>query len=155
MMRVRYPVGVTYTWSAGPSSSAYLQGLKEGRLVGARCPVCELVYFPPRNGICPKDAALLGESVEVGQQGSITTFCIVNVPFLGQQIEIPYVSASIMLDGSDLAVQHLIQGCPADQVRIGMRVEAVWKDESEWAPTLASIAHFEPVDDVSGGQEDA
>lgn len=151
-LAIRTPIGVTYNWSAGPNAHDYLKGLTEGRLVGSRCPVCELVYFPPRNGVCPKDAVLLGESVELSHVGSVTTFCVVNVPFLGQSIEIPYVAASIVLDGSDMAVQHLIQGCAADEVHIGMRVEAVWHDESEWTPSLASIAYFQPV---AGGVVDA
>ncbi len=151
VLRLRQPIEVTYTWSAGPGSSGHMQALSEGRLVGKRCPVCEQVYFPPRGGICPRDGVFLGDDVEVGQTGTITTFCIVNVPFLGQEIEIPYVAASIMLDGSDLAVQHLIQGCPADEVHVGMRVTAVWKPAEEWSTTLANITHFAPA----GNDEEA
>ena len=33
---------------------------------------------------------------------------------------------------------------PADQVRIGMRVEAVWRDDADIEPTLESIKHFRP-----------
>jgi hypothetical protein len=87
---------------------------------------------------------LLNEDVEVAPTGTITTFCVVNVPFLGQQIDIPYVAAHILLDGADLAVQHLIQECPAEDVHMGMRVEAVWAEPSEWGPSLASITHFRP-----------
>ena len=36
------------------------------------------------------------------------------------------MSAHILLDGADLAFMHLIQEIPADEVRMGMRVEAVW-----------------------------
>ncbi len=154
VLRIRQPIGVTYTWSAGPGSAAYLRGLTEGKLIAGRCPTCNQVYFPPRNGICPRDGVLLTDDVEIGQAGTITTFCIVNVPFLGQSIEIPYVAASILLDGADLAVQHLIQGCPVDEVHIGMRVHAVWKPESEWQATLASIAHFEPETDPGTGGSD-
>jgi hypothetical protein len=145
VLRVRLPISVTYTWSAGPGATSHLRGLTEGRLVGKRCPVCQLVYFPPRNGVCPRDGVALGDDVEVQQRGTITTFCIVNVPFLGQQVEIPYVAATILLDGADMGVQHLIQGCAADEVRMGMRVEAVWKDQSQWGPTLESIDHFRPT----------
>lgn len=65
-LRVRMPIGIDYKWCAGPASTDYLTGLKEGRLYGRRCPVCELVYFPPRNGVCARDGVMLGESVEVG-----------------------------------------------------------------------------------------
>lgn len=144
LVRIRQPIAVTYQWSAGPNATSHLEGLMEGRLIGKRCPSCTLVYFPPRNGVCPKCAAILAEDVEVGPRGTITTFCIVNVPFLGQKVKIPYVAAQILLDGADISMQHLIQECEADEVRIGMRVEPVWKDRSEWGPTLESIAHFRP-----------
>ena len=144
LIRLRQPIGVTYQWSAGPNATSHLQGLIEGRLVGRRCPGCTLVYFPPRNGVCPKCALVLGDDVEVGPNGTITTFCIVNVPFLGQKVKIPYVAAQILLDGADISMQHLIQECEASDVHIGMRVEPVWKDRSEWGPTLENIAHFRP-----------
>ena len=145
IVRLRQPISVQYEWSAGPNATSHLSGLMEGRLIGKRCPSCSLVYFPPRNGVCPKCAAILAEDVEVGPKGTISTFCIVNVPFLGQKVEIPYVAAQIVLDGADISMQHLIQECEAHEVRIGMRVEAVWKDRSEWGPTLESIAHFRPT----------
>jgi uncharacterized OB-fold protein len=144
-MRLRQPISVTYNWSAGPNATSHLNGLLEGTLIGKRCPGCSLVYFPPRNGVCPKCARILGDDVVVGPRGTITTFCVVNVPFLGQKIKLPYVAAQILLDGADLARQHLIQECEATDVRIGMRVEPVWKDRSEWGPSLENIAHFRPT----------
>ena len=45
-----------------------------------------------------------------------------------------------------------IQEIPADQVRIGMRVEAVWRDDADIEPTLESIKWFRPTgepDDVN------
>jgi uncharacterized protein len=144
VMRVRTPISVQYTWSTGPRAASHLHGLMEGRLIGKRCPSCQMVYFPPRNGTCSMCGVLLGEDVEVGPRGTITTFCVVNVPFLGQKITPPYVAATILLDGADIGVQHLIQEVDADKVRMGMRVEPVWRDRGEWAPTLESIAHFRP-----------
>lgn len=144
-LRVRMPIGIDYKWCAGSSSTDYLTGLKEGRLFGRRCPVCELVYFPPRNGVCARDGVMLGESVEVGPKGTITTFCIVNVPFLGQTIKLPYVAATIILDGADLGFSHLLQECEATDVRMGMRVEPVWRDKSDWDYSLENISHFKPT----------
>ena len=30
---------------------------------------------------------------------------------------------------------------------MGMRVQAVWKPESEWGPTFENIEYFEPIDE--------
>jgi hypothetical protein len=77
---------------------------------------------------------------------------VVNLQFYGSGMEIPYTSALILLDGADLSIMHLIQEIPADQVRIGMRVEAVWRDDADIEPTLESIKWFRPTgepDDVN------
>ncbi|MFZ9232358.1 MAG: Zn-ribbon domain-containing OB-fold protein, partial [Ilumatobacteraceae bacterium] len=89
ILRLRQPISVTYNWSAGPNATSHLNGLLNGTLIGKRCPGCSLVYFPPRNGVCPKCARILGDDVVVGPRGTITTFCVVNVPFLGQKIKLP------------------------------------------------------------------
>lgn len=144
VLRLRQPVTVSYEWSAGPAAAGHLEALLAGRLLGRRCTSCVQVYFPPRNGVCPRCASPLGEELEVGPTGTITTFCIVNVPFLGQAVKIPYVAAQIILDGADISMQHLIQECEADEVRIGMRVEPVWKPRDEWGPSLENIRYFRP-----------
>ena len=88
--------------------------------------------------------SLLAEDVELGNSGTVTTYCVVNVPFQGQSIEIPYICAQILLDGANLSFMGLIQEIPTDQVRMGLRVEAVWEDPSEWGPTMASVKYFRP-----------
>ena len=144
--RVVTPVSLDYLYAASPEESAFYRGLNEGRILGQRCPTCQKVYVPPRSA-CPADGTPTAEEVEVSQTGTITTFCIVNVPFLGQKIVPPYVSAYVLLDGADIAILHLILGIPADEVRMGMRVKAVWKPEEEWTYSLENIDHFEPADE--------
>jgi hypothetical protein len=140
------PVSLDYLYAASPEESAFYRGLNEGRILGQRCPTCQKVYVPPRSA-CPADGTPTAEEVEVSQTGTITTFCIVNVPFLGQKITPPYVSAYVLLDGADIAILHLILGVPAADVRMGMRVKAVWKPSEEWTYSLENIDHFEPTGD--------
>ena len=68
-----------------------------------------------------------------------------NVAYPGQQVTPPYVAAAVLLDGADIAFQHLILGCEPGEVRIGMRVRAVWRPREEWATTAATISHFTPT----------
>lgn len=140
------PVSLDYQYAASPEESAFYRGLNEGKILGQRCPTCQKVYVPPRSA-CPADGTPTAEEIEVSQTGTITTFCIVNVPFLGQKIIPPYVSAYVLLDGADIAVLHLILGVPAADVRMGMRVKAVWKPRDEWTYSLENIDHFEPTGD--------
>jgi len=140
------PVSLDYIYAASPEESTFYRGLDEGRILAQRCPTCEKVYVPPRSA-CPTDGTPTEGEVELSGVGTITTFCIVNVPFLGQKITPPYVSAYVLLDGADIALLHLILGVPADEVRMGMRVQAVWKPREEWAYSLENIDHFAPTGD--------
>jgi uncharacterized OB-fold protein len=143
---VTTPIRLHYDHSTSAEESRYLRGLAEGRLLGQRCPACAKVYVPPR-GACPTDGVPTTDEVELADTGTVTTFCVVNVPFPGQRIKPPYVTAYILLDGADIAIQHLILGCPAGEVRMGMRVRAVWRPPAEWSTTLQNIEYFEPTGD--------
>jgi uncharacterized OB-fold protein len=129
------PVRLHYMHTASPGESFYLRGLAEHRLLGQRCDVCGQVYVPPR-GTCPVDGVFTHEEVELSESGTVTTFSIVNVGYPGQKVTPPYVAAAILLDGADIAFGHLVLGCDASEVRMGMRVRAVWGDEG--------VSHFEP-----------
>ena len=69
---------------------------------------------------------------------------MVNVPFAGQSIEIPYICGQILLDGANLSFMGLLQEIPIHEVRMGLRVEAVWVPPEELGPTLASVKYFRP-----------
>ena len=56
------------------------------------------------------------------------------MPFAGQSIEIPYICAQVLLDGADISFMGLIQEIPAAEVRMGLRVEAVWVAPDERGP---------------------
>ena len=140
------PVTLDYLYAASPEESAFFRGLEQGRILGPRCPACRKVYVPPRSA-CPVDGVATTDEVELAHTGTVTTFCIVNVPFLGQRITPPYVSAYVLLDGADIAFLHLILDVPVEEVRMGMRVEAVWKPREEWGTTVENISHFRPTGD--------
>jgi hypothetical protein len=146
------PVSLTVEHTASIPETRYLIGLESGRLLAQRCPQCRKVYIPPR-GACPVDGVPTEEEVELPDRGIVTTFCIVNVPFYGQKIKPPYVAAYVLLDGADIPFLHLILDCPADDVRMGMHVEAVWKPRAEWGPTLQNIDHFRPTGEPDADYE--
>ena len=139
------PVRLDYTFVAGRAQSRFLRALEERRFIGQRCWQCGGVYVPSR-GSCPMCGLPIDEEVEVGPRGTLTMFCIVNLPFYGQQIQPPYACASIQLDGADVAIFHLVQETDASDVRTGMRVEPVWDDARR--PSMESVKYFRPVRDA-------
>ena len=143
------PIGLDFDFTPGIAQSKFLRGLEHGQFLGQRCGTCGKVYVPSR-GTCPTDGVATTEDVELGNAGIVTTYRVVNVPFAGQSIEIPYICAQILLDGANVSFMGLIQEIPTDEVRMGLRVEAVWLDESELTPSLASVKFFRPT-----GESDA
>ncbi|WP_433577764.1 Zn-ribbon domain-containing OB-fold protein [Nocardia brasiliensis] len=146
------PVDLSYKHTASPQETVYLRGLAEGKLLGGRTDAAGKVYFPPR-GANPTDGRPTDQTVELPDRGTVTTFCIVNVPFLGQRIKPPYVAAYVLLDGADIPVLHLVLGCEASEVRMGMRVEAVWKPREEWGFGLENVDHFRPTGEPDADYE--
>ncbi|GAA0448642.1 Zn-ribbon domain-containing OB-fold protein [Actinoplanes campanulatus] len=136
------PIRLHYQHTTSAEEDRYLRALEQGRIIGQRCPACRKVYVPPR--VCPADGVAPDEVVEVADRGMVTTFCVVNVPFAGQRLTPPYVVAQVLLDGADIPISHLILGVEAGDVRMGMRVAAVWRDRSRWSTTPENIDHFEP-----------
>ncbi|MFD3441230.1 Zn-ribbon domain-containing OB-fold protein [Streptomyces sp. NPDC058685] len=120
------PARLDYVYSPGRAQTAHIAALADHRTVGERCPSCHKVYVPPR-GACPTCGVATTDRVEVGPRGTVTTYCIVNIKAKNLDIEVPYVYAHIALDGADLALHGRIAGMPYDQVRMGLRVEPVWK----------------------------
>ena len=137
------PIRLEYTYTPGVAASRFLRGVAEGRLVGQRCPKCRKVYVPPR-GACPRCGVATDEDVPVADTGTVTTFCVVNLPFAGS-VPVPYVAAAILLDGVDIPLTALIQEAEVGEVRMGMRVKAVWAPPDERKPTMESIRYFKPT----------
>lgn len=140
---ITVPVRLEYEINAGVAATKYLRGLAQRRIIGQRAVDSEHVYVPPR-GSDPTTGAPTEIEVEVGQVGTVTTFCVVNVPGLSELAPpIPYVCAQILLDGAHTPWFGLVQGLPAEDVRMGLRVRAVWADDP--TPDARRIKWFEPT----------
>jgi uncharacterized OB-fold protein len=146
------PIRLDYRYTPGEASSSFLRGVREGRLLARRCPSCAKVVFPPR-GSCSMCGELLGEQVELKDTGTVVTYAIVNVNFANRTVDLPYVTAEVCFDGADMTTMMLLSGVPLDQVRMGMRVKAVWVPEDQWDYTLANIDHVEPIDEPDADYE--
>jgi len=142
--QITTPVRLDYLHTANPLLARFLMGLQEERILGRVCSQCEKVYVPAR-ATCPACCVPTGGDIEVQHTGVVTTFCVVNIPFEGQLIEPPYACAHVLLDGADVQIFHLVSGCDVGEVRMGMRVRAVWAPEGERPLSLESIRHFAPT----------
>jgi uncharacterized OB-fold protein len=143
------PSSIEIQHTASLPESTFLRALEEGKLLGARTRRDRAgkpgpVYFPPKEAD-PATGLELNEYVELPDKGTVTTFAVINIPFAGQRIKPPYVAAYVLLDGADIPFLHLVTEIDASEVRMGMRVEAVWKPREEWGLGIDNIDHFRPT----------
>lgn len=137
------PTSLEVLHTASMPESTFLRALEKGTLLGARSGDDGKVYFPPREAN-PATGQTLDQFVELADTGTVTTFAIINIPFAGQRIKPPYVAAYVLLDGADIPVLHLVSDIDANEVRMGMRVKAVWKPREEWGLGIDNIEYFRP-----------
>ena len=135
--------------TASLPETTFLKALEEGKLLGGRTRSGRdgkpgKVYFPPKEAD-PATGLALDEFLELPDVGTVTTFAIINIPFPGQRIKPPYVAAYVLLDGADIPFLHLVVEIDPADVRMGMRVQAVWKPREEWGLGIDNIDYFKPT----------
>ena len=133
-----------YNYVAGDYKARYLRALKEKKFIGSKCSKTGKVFVTPLVN-SPESFAPCTEFVALEGRGVVTTFCIVNIPVIGRDLQLPYVAASVALDGADISIFAAIQECEAKNVRMGMRVEAVWKPDGERHGDHEDIRYFRPT----------
>lgn len=138
------PTSIEIQHTASLPESTFLRALEQGKLLGARTGETGKVYFPPREAN-PATGLELDNYVELPDKGTVTTFAIINIPFAGQRIKPPYVAAYVLLDGADIPFLHLVTEIEPADVRMGMRVQAVWKPKEEWGLGIDNIDYFRPT----------
>ena len=72
----------------------------------------------------------------------VTTFCIVNIPVIGRDLQLPYVAASVGARRRRHLDLLAVQECKPEDVRMGMRVEAVWKPDGERTGSFDDVLYF-------------
>jgi uncharacterized OB-fold protein len=130
---IEYPFNRT----TGPVIGAFLTGLRDQKVLGIRgadghvgCPPTE---YDPQTG------EPLTELVEVGSEGTVTSWSRVSSPREGQPVAGEHTLALVRLDGADTSMLHVVDG----EVATGDRVRIRWADEREGL--ITDIAAFEPI----------
>jgi uncharacterized protein len=134
VQRMDYNASITYRNPVPAATDRAIVASRHHKLLGLRCPLCARVYAGGR-GYCSVDALELGPECEVDLPtiGTITNFSIVTpISYPGQTETEPFVRAFVLLDGTDVVIGYSpVIELPADQVRVGQRVAAVWASPAE------------------------
>ena len=134
-----------YNWDAGVAMGKFLQGLKEGKILGVKCRKCARVVTPPRV-FCEECFSPIDQCVELADTGVIDSFSICYVRWDASRLKKPEVPAIILIDGADRAgIMHKLGEVDLKKVKIGMKVKAVWKPKKERTGSILDIKYFKPI----------
>ncbi len=142
----RWRANARYAWDSGIAIGRYLTGLKEGKILGVRCEKCQRVLVPPRI-FCEECFRTIDEWVELKDTGKVNTFSICYVSWDVKRLEEPEIPAVIEIDGASpgYGIMHLLGEVKPEEVRIGMKVKAVWKRREEREGSITDIRYFKPI----------
>ncbi|HLF07207.1 MAG TPA: zinc ribbon domain-containing protein [Thermoplasmata archaeon] len=124
-------MGVTFLYTSGVGGEAFCKGLKDGRLIGSKCPRCAFVYVPSRS-FCEECFIPLDNSLEVGPDGELFSYTKVDGHWVG----------AIMLKGASSVMVHRLSSRRREP-QIGDAVRAVFLPKNKRRGSISDIEFFE------------
>lgn len=137
-------LALPYQYFAGRTGSRFIISLRDKKkILGVKCKNCNKVFVPPRQ-TCERCFENIGENwVELSDTGEIANFAVVRYEAKHLPRKPPFTLALIKLGGADTPMTHIVEGIEPENIRIGMKVKAVFAKEP--TNTILDIDHFEPV----------
>ncbi len=131
-------------YSAGITGSKMLVTLRDkGKIIGTKCPSCDTVFVPARS-VCHECFEQIKKFVPVSSMGTVETFTVCNEEHIAQPVGRP-IYAVIKLDEADTSLVHMLGELEPEDLSIGMRVQAVFKDKKDRKASILDIRYFKPL----------
>jgi uncharacterized OB-fold protein len=137
---------VEYAWDAGVAIGAYLDGLKDGKLLASYSPGTGRTVVPPRT-FDELSWTPIDDLRELPGTGIVNTFSLCMVNWDASRRDEPLMPAVIELDGASpgMGILHMLGEVEPEDIEIGMAVEAVWKPAAERHGAITDLRYFRPV----------
>ncbi|MCB2049896.1 MAG: OB-fold domain-containing protein [Novosphingobium sp.] len=147
---IKYALSLPYEHAYGPYYGRMFDEIREnGRVMGVRCTNADVALLPPRE-IDDISHKKTGTWKTCADTGTIRGCSIINMEFVGQTREPPYVYAEIVLDGASTRLIHMIEIDDVEdakkRIKPGTRVRAIWT-EGERKGSMSDIERFEVIDE--------
>jgi len=134
-----------YIYTLGITGERFFQEIKKnGKIMGAKCKQCGIVYVPPRM-YCERCFEKLQEWVNVGNRGKVHTYTVAYINLDGSKLKEPTIYAMIKINDAEGGLIHKLEGIDPERVQIGMKVEAVFKPKEKREGSINDIKHFKPI----------
>ena len=150
-----WPIG-EYKYKAWKHHKEFTEGLKQKKIVGSICSGCGRIYVPPTY-ICGRCFRWMDERIVVSDKGVITGFVLSTPMKKGMKIlgmdpvEMGVVAEGEVLipclvkfHGSDTIMETMLLNVDPKDVKVGMKVQAVWAKELKGQ--LSDLEGVEPIE---------
>jgi len=145
VLAVSYQPKAQYAWATGIAIGRFLAGLKAGEITGTRCDQCGRIAVPPRI-FCEWCFRRSDTWVKLPDTGKVNTFSVSYITTDTTRVKTPKIPAVIEIDSANNAgFLHLLGEVKPDEVKLGMRVKAVWVDPTERKGSITDIKYFKPI----------
>jgi len=146
VLLTRYKADLKYSWASGVAVGRFLSELKNGRLIARKCNSCNRILIPPRM-FCEDCFRDTDEWVFVKDTGVVNTYSIAHVGTDAHRLSTPLFVSVINIDGASelMGFLHLLGEVQEKEIRIGMKVQAVWKPPEERVGSILDIKYFKPI----------
>ena len=146
---VKYTPNLRYSWDDGLALTTYLDGLRHGRIRGSHCSGCDRMLIPARSFCEICNLKPVDHWFDLPDTGTVETFTLSKVNWDSSPLPKGQTNifAVIAIDcGTDkMGLVHRLGDVKPEDVKIGMRVKAVWRPEKEREGTITDISHFKPM----------
>ena len=138
-----------YAWDNGLAISTYLDGLRKGKIRGSLDTRTNRMMVPSRPFSEIADLAPVTNYYNLPDTGEVKTYTLSHVNWDSSPLPKGKVNifAVIALDGitEDMGLVHLLGEVKPEDVKIGMKVKAVWQSESKRTGSILDIKYFAPL----------
>ncbi|MFQ5999515.1 MAG: Zn-ribbon domain-containing OB-fold protein [Candidatus Bathyarchaeia archaeon] len=144
-----------YEYKAWKHHEEFIEGFKQKKIVASICSGCGRVYVPPTY-ICGRCFRWMNERTVVSDKGVITSFVLSTPMRKGMKIlGMDPVEAGIVAEGevlipcmvkfygSDSFIQTILLNVDPKDVKVGMKVQAVWSKKPKGR--LSDLEGVEPI----------
>lgn len=135
-----------FSWDTGVAIGKYLAGLKQGIIIGSYCTNCRRTVVPPRT-VCEWCFHPMDRYAKLEDTGTVNTFSLCYVTWDVRRIKEPEIPAVIEIDGASPlhGIMHKLGEVNPEDIKTGMRVQAVWKSPEERQGSITDILYFRPL----------
>jgi len=149
-IHVAYTMSRPYRWATGKYLGKLYKEMRDSKkLVANRCPKCKEFLWPPQM-VCGRCKVRAGDDwVELSDKGTVVQYTYMVFPLwdphAGKRVAEEHPYATILLDDGMYMVSRLEEQ-DKEKLKVGMRVQAVWKEEGRGRGLDEDILYFRTIE---------